>query len=99
MNILISGPITGTDDYKKRFGYAEGELMGLYPHTHILNPCALDMAGLTYEDCMKITLNMVKACDVIYMLNGFEQSKGAMREYKLALRLHKRILFQEVRGE
>ena len=99
MNILIIGPITGTTDYICRFRQAENELMLLYPHAHILNPCAIDMGGLPWEYYMKITLTMLKPCDAVYVLQDFEKSKGAMREYKLALRLHKRILFQEVRGE
>lgn len=98
MNIMIIGPITGIGNYQRNFGYAEGELNGLYPHAHVLNPCALDMSGLPWADCMKITLMMLKVCDAVYVLQGFENSKGAMREYDAAARYHKKILFQEVKS-
>lgn len=41
--------------------------------------------GTTYEEYMKIAFTLLEMCDAIYMLDGWQQSKGANREYGYAL--------------
>ena len=40
---------------------------------------------LTYDEYMEIDLRLLDMCGAIYMLNGFEMSKGACIEYDYAL--------------
>ena len=39
----------------------------------------------TYEEYMEIAMKLLSMCDSIYMMNGWEQSRGANREYGYAL--------------
>ena len=41
--------------------------------------------GLTYEEVMPGDLEILSRCDAIYLLKGWRQSKGAVREWKRAL--------------
>lgn len=40
--------------------------------------------GLTYEEVIPGDLEMLSRCDAIYLLKGWRQSKGAVREWKRA---------------
>jgi len=44
---------------------------------------------------LKGDLEIVSRCDAIYMLNNWTHSKGAIKEYELAERLGKEIIFEE----
>ena len=49
----------------------------------VLNP-ARNPKGLTYEDYMDISLAMVRVCDMVFTLDGFEDSPGAKAEVAYA---------------
>ena len=84
--IYISGPITGVDDYLENFKKAEckWKLRGYI----VVNPARIlkEMPEeTTYEEYMEIAMKLLSMCDNIYMMNGWEQSRGANREYGYAL--------------
>ena len=85
MKIYIAGPITGTDDYMLRFAVAEKRLQqeGLV----VINPAKVS-AGMPEEtghaEYMKLAICLLDMCEGIYMLKGFEESKGALQEFKHA---------------
>lgn len=60
----------------------------------VFNPAEikLDKTGMTdwgiYEAYMDICLNAVEKCSIIYLLNNWNNSKGAKRELKRALELN-----------
>lgn len=86
MRIYISGPITGTDDYMERFARAEEKLTAA--GHQVYNPAHANSympGGTTYEEYMKVSFTLLKMADAIYMLDGWEQSRGANREYGYAL--------------
>ena len=91
MKIYISGAISKEFNYMKKFKEAEEYLktMGHVP----LNPTVIPPI-LSYDEHMKIDLAMVEVCDAIYMLKGWENSKGANIEYVNAINNKKIILFQ-----
>lgn len=96
MKIYISGPITGTDDYMQRFAKATEKLVneGFIP----INPAAVNSMlpkETTYEEYMSMSLTMLDMCKGIYMLEGWEDSKGANREYGYALAKDMVMRFQE----
>lgn len=98
MKIYISGAISGTDDYMERFQKVEDRLLG--DGECVVNPARLNAnlpSIFTYEDYMKLDLTMIELCDAIYMMNGWEKSCGANREYGYALALGKMILFEGVK--
>lgn len=84
MRIYISGPITNVLDYKEKFARAEQNLKLKYPDAEIINPTVLDKLPLEYDEYMKLDLMLLDMCDAIYMMNGWEMSKGACIEFSYA---------------
>lgn len=84
MRIYISGPITNTPDYISNFSVAEQKLKSEYPNAKIINPTVLDKLPLEYDEYMKLDLMLLDMCDAIYMMNGWEKSKGACIEFDYA---------------
>ena len=86
MRVYISGPITGTTDYMERFAAAEEELKK--KGYDVFNPARVNQ-GMpevsTWEDYMKVAEAVLSCCDTIYMLRGWENSRGAVKEYHLAM--------------
>ena len=94
MRIYISGPITNVLDYKEKFARAEQNLKAKYPDAEIINPTVLDKLPLTYDEYMELDLRLLGMCEGIYMLKGWEDSKGSNREYGYALAKGKEIYFE-----
>lgn len=84
--VYISGKITGTTDFMERFGSAEEKLK--FMGYAVLNPAHANSympEDTTWEEYMKVSLTLLQMADAIYMLNGWEDSKGARQEYEFAL--------------
>lgn len=93
MRIYISGAITGTKDYLERFEAAENELAAA--DNQILNPAAVcaRLPELDYEEYMTVAFTMLSMAEAIYMIPGWQQSKGANREYGYAIGKGIRIIY------
>lgn len=86
MKIYISGAITGTNDYMKRFKEAEEKL--IEQGYDVINPAEINShlpVNTTWDDYMKMSLVMLSMCDAIFMLKKWRESKGACIEYGYAL--------------
>lgn len=86
MKIYISGAITGTRDYTKRFKEAEEKLIA--QGYDVINPAEINShlpVNTTWDDYMKMSLVMLSMCDSIFMLKKWRESKGACIEYGYAL--------------
>lgn len=97
--VYISGPITGRGavEYKIDFNSAELWLTGL--GYDVINPVSYDIIeDGTWEDYMKRDLKMLMDCDYIYMLDGWERSKGARMEIYIATELGIKILLLDENG-
>lgn len=92
MNIYISGPMRGVDNYREKFERAK-RIIEKGGHKAI-NPAALDLDGLTREQILDVDLLLLSLCDTIYMLKGWEQSCGANREFGYALAKGMDIMFE-----
>lgn len=86
MRIYISGPVTNVLDYKEKFDRAEKHLKAEFPKAEIINPTMIELPeSCTHEDYMKIDFMLLDLADAIYMLDGWDWSKGANQEYGYAM--------------
>lgn len=86
MKIYISGPITGLkkETYERNFAEAEAELRQLGFETS--NPLRNGLTEKnTYEEHMAADLAMLAECDGIYLMKGWERSRGCQIELQSAL--------------
>lgn len=93
--IYISGAITGTTDYMKRFAKAQVELTAL--GYSVINPAAVNAMlpeNTTWEEYMKMSMTMLEIADGIYMLDGWQDSKGANMELARAKELGLTVYYQ-----
>lgn len=92
--IYISGRITGMEkEAAELFAKAEQVLLAknftpvnpmLLPHNH-------DKKWVSYmKECLKVMLQ----CDGLYMLDNWQQSEGALTEWRLAKKLNMPIMYQ-----
>ncbi|EAW2469898.1 DUF4406 domain-containing protein [Salmonella enterica] len=93
--IYIAGPMTGKPNFNRKKFIEITTLLWAEGHT-VLNPAILP-DGLTYEHYMDISLAMLRGADTIYLLEGWEHSEGAKREFNLAVRLRLDISTPESR--
>ena len=96
VKIYISGPITGIEPElcRARFAAAKKELhqRGMEPVSPLENGLPDDAP---YDEHMKRDLEMLANCEIIYMLNGWERSKGCRIEFNTAIAAKKPILFEK----
>jgi hypothetical protein len=81
--IYVSGPMTGIPEHNApAFQKAANELQaaGLIP----ILPVPF-VAGRSYEEYLRDDLKLLLDCDGIYMLPGWQESKGAKIEHMVAL--------------
>ena len=82
VKVFISGPITGTTDYKERFAKAEEQLKA--KGFVVINPVKVTESlpeDTDWSEYMDITMPLLKMCQAIYQLDGWRASYGAFIEY------------------
>lgn len=95
MLVYISGKITGKENYKDDFLKAEQWLM--LNDYKVLNPSRLIdiFPSLEYKQLMAIDYKLIDLCDAIFMLDGWQKSKGACAELSYAKSLGKKVMYQD----
>jgi hypothetical protein len=99
MDIYISGPISGTDNYELKFKRAVEFLHKekKWPLNKIHNPVEIvkkELSEIKREDreaCMAAVVPVLAECGYVYFLRGWDMSKGARIEMQIALAMNKRI--------
>jgi hypothetical protein len=81
MKIYLAGRITGEPGYKIYFGRI-ANLLRNKGHI-VINPAELQ-EGMEHHEYMHICYAMIDVVDVIYLLHGWEESKGANLEVEYA---------------
>ena len=99
MRVYISGKITGLDNYKDKFKNAEEKILNLnYSIDRIINPANNDLIlnpkCTNWEEYMKLSLCELSMCNCIFMLDNWENSKGAKLEYEYA-KAHSYVILYE----
>lgn len=98
MKVYISGPITGLekDVYMENFKRAQELIRAA--GCKAINPAAVNERlpeGTTHEEYMKMSITMMDMCNAIYLLKGWEESKGANIEFEHAIKNKMLIIFQK----
>ena len=93
--VYLSGVKTDFESCKNEFACAELFLtqMGYV----VLNPVEIlkDLGKLSYEQCMQICYRLVDIADIIFMVSGWQKSKGANAELSYAKSLGKEVKYQD----
>ena len=84
--------MTGHEDYNRQSFNDSAEIMKSVDITP-LNPAILP-DGLTQAQYMDICFAMIRAADAIYLLKGWQESKGAKAELAYAEKLGLEIRLQ-----
>ena len=95
MKVYISGAITNVPNYKELFAKAKQELESANIGIECVDPSCLH-EGMTYKQYIDITLEMLKSCDAIFILENWRDSKGVSLELAYARTVGLEIYFQEV---
>lgn len=93
MTAFISGPITNRID-TYQYAFADAQMVLEFLGYKVLNPAWLPK-GLKDEDYQRIDDAMLQTADVVVLLKGWERSKGARREARLAESLRKTVVKYE----
>lgn len=79
--VYIAGKISGDEYYENKFNIAKNNLVDL--GFIVLNPASLPW-GLEYEQYLRIGLSMLNEADIIYLLDDYKDSPGALKEIEYA---------------
>lgn len=101
--IYISGPITHDPNYMTKFQEAADDIVfsGNWPY----NPTCIKLPAdieeefgkkIAHSEYMTVCLAMLSLCDAIYMLPGWENSKGAKIELAQAIQDGKQVILADV---
>ena len=95
--IYISGPMTGYDNFNKdAFDFAKRKLEAINEYDQVITPfdIAPNQDPNSWLFYMKLDIKALMDCDAIYVLKGYENSKGAMIEVNLAKSLSYPIFYE-----
>jgi hypothetical protein len=91
--VYISGRIKGIDNAKEIFNNKQIELERLgYSVTNPFNVCS--SLGLLWGEYMRFDIRALTFCDSIYMLKGYEKSKGANIELTVAQAIGLKVIYE-----
>lgn len=93
--IYIAGPMTGLPNYNfDNFNRVSDEFRAQGWEVH--NPADHGVSeGATWEDYMAYDLTKVGLCGAMYMLKGWQMSRGACLEQLIATSLKFNIIYEE----
>lgn len=96
---FISGPITNVPDFYENFKAAEEQVksQGFIPVNPAASTKPLMDAGCLFDapQWLAITTAILRQCECAFFLKGWEFSKGAKREHKLAESLGMKLYYQD----
>lgn len=96
MRIYISGPITDIPPAHAQASFLQAAEILQKKGISSINPEeSLRNVILEHDEYLRINLAMLRLCDGILLLPGYEQSRGALMELGMAMALDKEIYLLE----
>ncbi len=96
MRIYISGPITDIPPAHAQANFLRAAEILQKKGISSINPEeSLRNVILDHDEYLRINLAMLRLCDGILLLPGYEQSRGALMELGMAMALDKEIYLLE----
>lgn len=94
MKIYVAGKITGLskEESDKKFEEA-AKLLRAKGHSVFIPTVLPVCADVSHKEYLHICFAMIDVCDVVYMLDNWEQSDGAKQERQYALANGKEIIY------
>jgi hypothetical protein len=93
----VSGPMTGIADFNRPAFNAAADRLRAQGHD-VVNPADVNLGpGATWEAYMRVDLADMMTCDTIYMIAGWENSRGARIERRLAMDLGLTVIYADER--
>ncbi len=97
--IYVAGPMTGYKDLNFPAFHAAAGALRAQGH-HVENPAEINAdPNAQWLDCMRMDIARLVTCDAVYMLPGWEASRGARLEHSIAAGLSLEVMHaDEVNG-
>lgn len=94
MRIYIAGPMTDYPDWNfPAFNKAARQLRST--GYDAVNPAEINPdTTIPWVECLKLDLKELLTCEAIYMLKGWQASKGACLEFDVANRLEMKVYYE-----
>lgn len=98
MIVVISGPMNGYPDHNKP-AFDEAQKMLEARGYDVINPANLGLIdGWGWSQYMRFAIKHLVEADCIHMLDGWEHSRGALIEKRIADELGMKHIFAAVAG-
>lgn len=91
--VYIAGPMSGLADFNRYAFHVAARVRQLLGDK-VFNPASLP-DGLTEAQYMSICIPMIQASDMLYVLDGHENSLGVAAEVALAKKLDIPVVYQD----
>lgn len=100
MLLYVAGPMTGLPERNRPAFFAAEALLRSMGHDTLNPAISEDLMGwdCSWEDYMKNDAKLVRSADGIVLLPGWQKSKGAKIEARMARRWNK-LIFELIDGE
>lgn len=96
--IYLSGPMSGIPDHNRLAFRGAANLLRALGHT-VLSPAEFPNDGKSWEECLRLDILFLLQCDHIVLLSGWEGSRGANLELRIAQNLGMEVsLYDGVAG-
>ena len=93
--VYISGPISGYDHAERKEAFASAANRFRRQGYYVVNPMEIQLPKeASWSDYMRTDIRALMDCDIIYMLSGWEKSRGATIERNLAEELGMRVMLE-----
>ncbi|WP_295855250.1 DUF4406 domain-containing protein [uncultured Xylophilus sp.] len=95
MRVYIAGPMSGYPELNFPAFHAAAAALRAEGH-HVENPAEINAdPSAQWLDCMRMDIARLVTCDAVFLLPGWERSRGALVEQTLAAGLGLPVLYAD----